>query len=479
MSRTWSRRTFLRALGVTAASFPFLKMLENSAVHAQEGGIPLKFVGVYHPHGVAKELFGRQESETETEFSLTWTNCSLQPFDDAGNYGTSFKDRIVVVEGIDHLSNANGHDSAGTILTGSYVDGQKKVKNPSIDQFLAVEKGLGATTRLASVVLGVGSDATEAGACLSFGAGGAPLPKIIDPAQAFEAMFGGLVVGDDPAAREEAERRRREGQSVIDFVRGDINRLKPRLAAPEQQKLEQHLTSLREIEKRLEGIGVSAQCRVPTAPDASTFPKLKQYNGGEPYFDVITDLHIDLLAQALACDVTRFGTLFMNDLSYAGNPLSLPVDNHGAVAHTYKGSRLPHYGGADPGDPASWVPLGKFNHYSYGKVARLLQRLHEFGVLDSTLVYASSDMGDPAMHSTRDVPTLLAGGANGKLRTGRRIKLNNDCPPDRSLCAETEKTTFTNNHILVSIAQMFGVDIDSYGTQTETRHTQGALSELA
>ena len=75
---------------------------------------------------------------------------------------------------------------------------------------------------------------------------------------------------------------------------------------------------------------------MPSKPDASQWTmssqlRLKRYNGGEPYFDVITNAFIELLTQAFACDITRFATFFMADLSYSGNPLGLNADNHGAV----------------------------------------------------------------------------------------------------------------------------------------------------
>jgi hypothetical protein len=471
-----TRRSFLRAVGAAAAALPCYKLLESSVVQAQGGELPLRFVGVYHPHGIAAELWNRRSGETDTDFDLTYDDCSLQPFDDPVAYGRSFKDKILIVEGVDHLSNANGHESAGTILTGSEIVGAKP-GNASIDQFLAVERGLGASTRLASLVLGVGNDALEPGSCLSFGPGGAALPKIIDPVAAFETIFGGYVPTDDPAARARAMHERQMGQSVLDFAAADINRLYPRLAASEQQKLDQHLTSLRELEKRLPNVdGPSVVCNLPARPDATEFPKLKQYNGGEPYFDAVTDAQIELLASALACDITRFATLFMADLSYDGNPLGLPPNNHDAVAHIYDGSRDSNFGSAYAGTPSTWTPLARFNRYSYGKVARLLQRLSEYGVLDSTLVYAASDMGNPAGHSTSNVPTLLAGGVNGRFRMGRRIKLASDCPPDRYYCSDP--TRAPNNRILVAIAQAFGEGIEAYGTQPDPALTQGALSEL-
>jgi Protein of unknown function (DUF1552) len=471
-----TRRAFLRSLGVGAVTLPFLSAFERS-VRADEP--PLKFVTIYHPHGVSAEYWAMRAGDTETSFDITYDDCSLQPFDDAATYGKSFKDKILLVEGVDLLSAANGHDSAGTILTGSRIDGKKPL-NISLDQLLAVEMGLGADSLVASVALGVGTDGTESGTTLSYGAGGVPLPKLIDPVQAFDYLFTGFVVGDDPEAIAKAQRQRELGLSVIDFVRGDINRLHSRLTPAEQAKLDQHLSAMRELEKQLSGPVGGAQCTPPSPPDAAKFPSIKQYNGGEPYFDAITEAHLDVLAHALACGVTRFATLFMNDLSFDANPLGLPADNHGAVAHTYDASPVGKNGTPGDGNPATWLPLARFNKYSYSKVAGLMKRLDDLGVLDSTLLYVTSDMGNPALHSTRNVPTLLAGGANGKFTMGRRIKLQADCPANSPWCGEGDPafTPITNNRLLVSIAQAFGVAIDSFGTQPDPALTTGPLSEL-
>ncbi len=479
MSRT--RRSFLRAMGAGFAALPFARLLENSVAQAAGETLPLKFVGMYHPHGVSAEFWAMKSADTETAFDLTYENCSLKPFDDAATYGKSFKDRLLVLEGIDLLSNANGHSTGGTIFTGSRIDGGTQPKNISIDQYLAVKSGLGAATRVTSLSLGVGNDSTEVGQTLSFGEGGVPLPKIIDPAKAFDLLFEGVVVSDKPEDVAAADRKRKLGQSVIDYQKWDIQRLRARLAPPEQAKLDQHLQSLSELEKQLGGGGGGgALCKVPTRPDSSKFPMLKQYNGGEQYFDAITDAHIDILAHALACDLTRFATFLLNDLSYDNNPLGLPKDNHGSVAHTYNASPIGNNGHPGDGVASTWLPLAQFNRYSYSKVARLMQKLDELGALDSTLIYASSDMGNPALHSTRNVPTILAGGANGKFRMGRRLRMAPDCPPANSWCGDTDpqSKTVTNSKILVSIAQAFGVDVDSFGTQPDPALITGALSEL-
>jgi len=474
------RRTFLRALGAGFAALPFVRLVENSYAQSAGEALPQRFIGVYHPHGVAAELFTLREGESETAFELGYADSPLQPFDDAATYGKSFKDKIVVIEGIDLLSDTNGHNSAGTILTGSRIVGGAGGQpwNSSLDQFLAVENKLGDATPVTSVALAVGSRELSAKETLSFGVGGVPISKIIDPALAFDFLFKQALVGTDPAAQAAADHQRKLGLSLIDFVSGDVKRLRARVGPFEEHKLDQHLDALRALEKKYQRLSSGNGCALPTRPNA--FPNLERYNGGEPYFDAITDLHIDLLALAMGCDITRFGTLVMNDLSYADNPLGLPEDNHGGMAHTYSASPLGSSGRpVGSGDPETWKLLAKFNRYCYGKIARLLQRLDESGILDTTLVYASSDMGNPAAHSTRNVPTVLAGGANGKIRMGRRLKYRTDCPLGTE-CAITsaDYQTVPNNRLLVSIAQAFGVEIDYYGNQAEFEHTSGTLPQL-
>jgi len=490
-----SRRSFLKAVGASATALPFYRLLENAYAQSTGAPVPLRFCGIYHPHGIAAEYFAMLDgrfsglgTDSETNFNLTYTNngtqCSLQPFDDAATYGQSFKSKVLVIEGIDLMSNANGHDTAGTILTGSTIANQKP-SNSSLDQYMAVERKLGANTRVTSIAVGVGDDGTQSGTTLSFGPGGAPLPKIIDPVQAFNTLFSGYVPTTDPAAAAAAMRARAKGRSVVDWVTKDIARLNPRLASPEQQKLQQHLDSIRDLEKQFEEPTMSntgAICTVPGKPDASKFPSIRRYNGGEPYFEAITDAMIGLLTQAFACDITRFATFFMADLSFSGNNLGLPADNHGGVAHVYNGSSIGSDGHpSTPGDTKTWPALASFNKYSYGKIASFMQQLAAANVLDNVLLYASSDMGNPALHSTRNAPTLLAGGAAGtKFRMGRRLKMSPDCMTNL-WCSPTdaEFKASTNNHLLISIAQAFGLtDVTTFGTQSTSSWKTGTLSGL-
>jgi hypothetical protein len=446
-SQRLSRRAALTALGAGGA---LSLLFPNSRPARAEAAGARYFVGVYLPHGVARELWLPQP-----DFEIGYEGSSLAAFDDAERFGKSFKNSIVSLEGLDLSAGiaggTTGHDASRVILTGSAQSGT----NASIDQFLAVERGLGQDTPLASLVLGVGTSAPAIGECISYAAGGIALPKLISPEVTFARAFASFAVGDDAAALERAARERARGKSLLDYWRADLKSLASRAPRSEQQKLEQHQAALRELEKRLSGQALD--CTVPAAPDPTRFPALAAYGGGEPYFETITDLQIDLLAQAFACGVTRFGTLFLNDLSRTHLDPTLPDDIHIDVAHRYTS------GGRDGGgDPASWRALARQNAHSYSKVARLLGRLDDAGILEQTVLIAMSDMGNPNRHTSRQIPALLAGGWGGRLKGGRHVDLGAAGTP--------------NNRLLVSVQQAFGVDSESFGEAADPWITQGRLA---
>jgi hypothetical protein len=451
-----TRRHFLAALGVSGAWLAHeLSGRAEGAPAKPARSRPLRFVSIYAPHGRAHELWQPRAAGGDG-FDIAYEDAILAPFDDPKAYGRSFKQRLLVLDGIDLRAGLDvgttGHDGARVILTGSGADGT----NASLDQFLAVDQGLGADTPHTSLVLGVGNDRSEVGANISWAKGGTPVPKWIDPTRVFTELFGEPLC----ARREELERERALDKSVLDRVRADLSRLRARAPASERVKLEQHAAALREIEKRLGR--VERACPAPAPPPR--FPRYKAYAGGEPFFDAITDLQIDLMARALGCDLTRFGTLFLADLTRTGLAAELPEDVHGEVAHRYDARTATH-----PGTPSTWRKLALQNRYSSGKVARLLQRLEEAGALETTLVHASSDMGDPARHSSRHVPTVLAGGAAVPLRFGRYVDLR---------AGDKKQDGVPNNRLLVSICRVFGVETDRFGQARDPSVTTGRLSEV-
>lgn len=451
--RPTSRRRFLRHAAFGLGLSPLLGgALSSLATGAEPGssapGRARRFIGIYAPHGVAHELW-----RPGPGFDLRYENCSLQPFDDPAVAGQSLREHIVVIEGLDLAAGIEagtvGHEGARVILTGSAADGD----NASVDQFLAVERGLGAATPYSSLVLAVGTNGTDIGTNISYLADGRPVPKLLDPSVVFDSVFGELILPADPAAAAKVRAQRALKKSSLDFLGGQLGALAGRLPASEARRLDQHLTAQRELERRLAHFEVA--CRVPERPPA--FERVTTGNGGARYFDAITDLQIDLMVQAMACDATRFGTLFLNDLSRTRLIEGMPEDIHFDVSHRYR-ARDPEH----PGRPETWLPLAKQNRYAYGKVARLMHQLHAAALLEDTVVYVSSDMGDPARHSSRSVPTVLGGGV---FRGGRHLVFDG-------------KARGANNHLLVSICNAFGVEVTSFGQARDPAIVTGPLAGL-
>jgi arylsulfatase A-like enzyme len=127
------------------------------------------------------------------------------------------------------------------------------------------------------------------------------------------------------------------------------------------------------------------------------------------------------------------------------------------VAHRYDSKGRAGGGG----NPSTWQALGHQNRYTYSKVARLMQRLAERDLLQDTVIVAMSDMGDPARHSSRQIPTLLAGGWGGQLKGGRHLDLGAAGTP--------------NNRLLVSVQRAFGVESDTFGQSTDPTLLSGSL----
>lgn len=441
------RRTILKALGAFA-TLPLGELISRSIAHAQTPPA-LKFIGLYHPHGISSPHYLRRPGETDTTFDLNFPDSALAPL-------AAYQNKLIVLEGVDlqvaEVSSTSGHGAAVCLFTGSTTVGSdRNPRGPSLDQHLARTRGLGTGTPFPTLNLGVGSSGDANQDAIAHAPGGATIRNQLDPIVVFDQVFATLLPNADALA---AERARRSGQSVIDFVRADLNSLSSRLAAAERLKLEQHLSAMREIETRLTAVQVIT-CTPPARPVRADIPRTLKYNGGEPYFDLIAELQIDLLAQAIICGSTRFATLFLDDpgkiMTIDGT--ALPKDVHNEVAHTYSSSNA-----------AAAVKLARLNRYYYAKLGRLMQKLEAGGVLDSTLIVAGSDMGNPSAHSTRDIPLVLAGGANGALTMGRRL--------------QSAAGLTSHAHVLVSVAKLFGDQSNTFGVSSDPALITGGFPGL-
>jgi hypothetical protein len=511
-----ARRSFLKAVGAAAVVLPFYKMLEDSVALADAGQLPLKFVGMGAFHGTTQKFYARQPGETDTVFDISYPDCCLRPFDQKDKFGYSFKDKIIIFEGFDYgvarignftysggqvgEINVSIHGSMGFFLSGSAPsDGNQNtlyhdLQNASLDQYLA---GLyGGTTTFRS--LEMKTEATELGTfgCLAAGAGGALLSFLTSPQAIWDKVFAPLVASQDPNAAARAAQSRAVGKSVLDFAIGDIQRLQARLASAEKQKLDQHLTVMRDLEHQL--ASTVPTCTIPprhaesgNANPADDYVVGTSNNAGIADLDRVANMQIELLAQILICDLTRFATIGLPNFAgrITGPPLipnldgtgmvtgstltdrSVPADFHLEIAHK-----------ADDGIVADaslnvHQAVATVQRYYHGKMARLMQRLQDAGVLDSTVILIGNEGGMGASHQTRHVPIVMGGGANGAFKMGRRIVAPGRVAAPGSYCVQPNGDAAiderllptSHNPILVAVANAFRAaagdpPIDRYGT---------------
>jgi hypothetical protein len=520
-SAVLARRSFLKGVGAAAAMLPFYKMLEDSVAQAASGQLPLKFVGVAGQHGTTQRFYARQPGETDQVFDISYPDSCLRPFDQASKYGYSFKNKINIFEGFDYgvarvagvdyggsigigEMNVSIHGAIGFFLTGSAPsDGIQNtlyhtLQNASLDQYLA---GLyGGTTPFRSVEMK--TEATELGTfgCLAAGNGGALLSFMTSPQQIWDKFFASLMTSSDSAAMAAAAQKRAVGKSVLDFALGDLQRLQGRLAGTEKQKLDQHLTVVRDLEQQLTATATAASCAPPprhaesgNANPADNYLIGTPSNAGIVDLDRVADMQVELLAQILICDLTRFGTITLPGFAGAitGSPLipsldgtrmvtgstltdiPVPADFHLEIAHNQ-----------DSGDVNSvglnvHQAMAAVQRYYHGKVARLMQRLEDAGVLDNTVILIGNEGGMGSSHQTRQVPIVMAGGANGAFKMGRRIVAPGRVAKPGAYAVRTDGSSAldergvptSHNPILVAVANAFRAaagdpPIDRYGTCT-------------
>lgn len=468
MNYSTSRRTFLRALGGVCVAMPFARLLERSALGDPPAGAPLRFVGVRHGHGRPVEFW-----RPTAGFGISGTNQSLQPLDDATTYGTSFKNNLIVLDGINNLvaveSSSGGHASTPCIFTGS-INSSSGPKCESLETYLGVTKGLGSATLFPTICYAGGG----AGA---YGAGGVQLSFITNPMSLFHTLFANFMPsGQGAQAQADALAR---GKSTLDFVTGSLSGLQNRLAAPEQVLLDQHLTAIRQIENRLTATPQTC-ASVPTAPTSAATT-----NG-----DYVNSTVLAIMAQAIACDLTRFMQILLSDpgspiasstqdpgvnpplplawppkgMTCSDSPNSSSDCDHLDVAHKYvTSSPFTLGGGGTPADVTTQIRLARLNKYYVSQLAMFMQLLKQYGVLDSTLILTMSDVGNPALHDCSGLPCLLLGGANGYFKMGQHIELS---------------TPRSQNAVLVSVANAFGVPITQYGVSSNASTMAGPLPGL-
>jgi hypothetical protein len=401
---------------------------------------PVRMAFLYIPNGVHMRAW--TPAEPGARFAMPPTLQALEPF----------REDLLVLSGLTQRNAAplgdDGGDHARSLacfLTGVHplkTDGANLRAGISIDQVAARE--LGRHTQLPSLELGIDPSA-QSGNCdsgyscayssnISWKSASMPMAKEIDPRLVFDRLFGSSFSGGATVPRLESQRYQR---SILDFVLEDARQLRERLGRNDRRKIDEYLSSIREIELR---IGAAAT-RAPSRPaPASTMAR----PGGIPKdLPEHIRLMLDLLALAFQADVTRIATfMFANEASNRSYPfLNVPDGHHD----------LSHHGG----DAAKHEKLKAINGFHVEQFAYLLGKLKslreaEGSLLDHVMIVYGSGISDGDRHNHDDLPILLAGKGGGTIQPGRHLKY--DAQP--------------LNNLYLSMLDRMGVAIERHGDST-------------
>ncbi len=432
------RRTFLRGAAAGAAALALPMRLMDA--RAADPTFPKRLVIFFSPNGTIYDEW--VPSGGETNFTLGTILKPLEPF----------RDKLMILDGLDMVSSnhgiGDGHQrgmvhmlTASELNPGPFKGGGNAgtagwASGPSVDQVIAKHLGV------ESLDLAIQPGGKTNWSRMSYDGSDAPRDPYEDPYTVFDKLFGALL--KDPG---ETEKVRVLRKSVLDHVRGDLNKLEARLPVAEKAKLQAHLEAVRVLETKLDPAGQLGGYCAPVSPGNKIDHK-KNDN-----FPKMVELMTDQAVMALACNVTQVVGIQCSK-SVGGTQMKwIGVDgNHHSLSHEDNGA---------PDIP----PLIKINTWYAERFAYLLQKMSEVpegsgSLLDNSVVLWCNELGSGNTHSRKKVPFVMAGGLGGHFKTGRFLKYPSGT---------------AHSKLLVSLMHAFGIQKDSIGT---TKAGTGALSNL-
>lgn len=410
------RRTFLKGTGVTLA-LPWLSAMDRAfASEVKQEKSPKRFVAMTLGLGlVAENLYPKQAGR---EFELS---PYLQPVAD-------LKNEITLISGSSHPGVNGGHRAEASILSANPGAGTGRSKNTiSLDQYMS--KYLGGFTRFPSLVLSSGGSNSP-----SYTENGSMIPAEDSPSRLFEQLF----IDDSPQEREKQAERARQGQSIMDLVAGDAQRLSKTLGQGDKHRLDAYLTSVRDLEKRLVESEAWSHRPKPKVDE----PKPVDIRNSADFVGR-QRLMNRMIRLALQTDSTRFITYHLG-----GSGGVVPIEGVDEGYHT-----LSHHG-RDEDKLEQLAIVEAAIVAAWGDFLRELADFDEHGdrLLDRTSVLMTSNLGNASNHSNSNMPVLLSGGG---FRHGQHLAFD-------------QRNNYPLPNLYVSLLQKLGLETDSFATSTGT-----------
>lgn len=462
-----SRRVALRGAGGAALSLPLFNDLISRKAQAQTTtpAFPKRLVVIFTPNGTIPEnYFGSGDTTTFNPGSI------FSPLT------TAHKNDIMVLDGIDMTCanepgiNGDAHGlGMGCMLTGKRLQSGELFKagmggpgsgwadNESIDQLIA--RTVGTMTKFSSLEVAGKRYGGNLWSRMSYKGAAQPIAPEDEPSRAFDRLFGAGATGGGGGTGATAQQRlNMRRKSVLDNVTAELKALGMKLGTDDRTKLQQHEATIAALQKRLMMASTTPGTMTPAMCTPSLMRPAENMQLGtvmandsgmqtinaaiDKNFPAIVTNFFDIIASALACDLTRVASFIVapsrSDVVMQWDPLKYTEAHH----------EVSHFGDAERDSKAK---LTRMNQWYAEQIAAFITKLKSIpegnGTLFSnTIIFWTNELGIGNSHSHTRIPYAILGGG-GVFKTGRYVKFNK----------------VPHNRLLLSLAQAMGVNTTVFG----------------
>lgn len=418
-----SRRGFLRGLGA-AVSLPALDIFRplmaaeagRRALATTASGAPLRMAYLYIPNGVNLEHW--RPNGTTSGYKMGPTFKPMEAHRADFQIFTGFEQKFAAAGGDGPGDHARG---VATFLTSSRA---RKTAGSDINLGISIDQvaanAIGTQTRLPSLELSA-DGVRKSGACdsgyscayqfnLSWRSENQPMTPESNPRAVFERLFG---AGDSKERADSLGRRYAAKKSMLDFIEHDAKALHRRLGRSDQQKLDEYLTGVREIEKQIEKTEAMG---LPPDPGQAA-PK-----GNPGSYEEHLRLLMDMMVLAFKTDSTRVSTLMLahDGSNRSFKEIGVSDGHHNISHHQRKKDNL--------------EKIARIDLFYMQQLAYFLERLKTTedvdgkSLLHNSMIVYGGCIADGDRHNHDDLPIVLAGNAGGAFKPGRHVELGENVP---------------------------------------------------
>jgi hypothetical protein len=430
------RRTFLRGVGTAAIGLPFLDAMAPAFASTVPGKAPVRMAFFYVPNGMIMESWNPPYEGRLAE--LPRILKPLEPFRSDINHIGSLTHNTgrALLDGPGDHGRCSGSYLTGIQVKKSLVEARASV---SFDQIVAKE--IGGQTRFPSLELGM-EDPRQAGDCdsgyscaytnnLSWRSATQPLPPVLDPRALFERLFG----TGQPMTPAERARQAKYRRSILDFVSDDTHKLESSLGPTDRRKLDEYLSSIREVERQIDRA---------EKDNKQIDPHMDKPYGIPADFAEHFRLMSDMIAIAFQADLTRIVTFLMTreGSSRPYRELGIADGHHPLTHHRHQAELI--------------EKVVRINTYHVQQFAGFIEKMKaskegDATLLDNSMIVYGAGLSDPNRHLHEDLPTIVAGRGGSYFKTGRRIMARRETP----MC-----------NLFLNMMDRMGVHVEDFGDST-------------